>query len=657
MSENNFLIGKILRQRYQIIDKLGKGGGFGETYLAEDLDIPEIPKPKCVVKRLKPTQKSLEVQRLFEQEGRTLNKLGSHPQIPTLYAYFEDDHEFYLVQELIEGEDLTKEINRGWSESKVVEFLAEILELLIFVHENNVIHRDIKPGNIMRRKSDRKLVLIDFGAVKEVRTIVVGDDGQPTSTITIGTPGYIPVEQLQGRPQFASDIYAVGVTAIQALVGKSPQKFPQNISGEIECETLLSGINNDLANILIKMVKVNWHQRYPNAQVALAELLNIKPNLESLIHQQEQAETIKIDPPIISNISSNNITQPPESQLETPSGQVPLNSHFYIERYNSVPLSRTPIESECFQAILKPDALIRIKASRQMGKSSLLSRILDYASQQDYRTVYLDFQTIDPEFIENLDQFLQWFCANVSDELNLEEQLDKYWKKVLGVKKRCTKYFEKYLLTEIKKQIVLGLDEVDQVFQNPDLATQFFALLRAWHEQGKNNPDWQRLRLIIVHSKEVYIPLNINQSPFNVGLGIELPEFNLEQVKDLVQRHGLIWSDEQIERLMEMLGGHPYLVRLALYEIASGKMTLEQLLELAPMDEGPYYNHLHRHLLNLQKDENLQTAITKVVNAETPVEIGTIEGFKLRSMGLVKFRGNAVIPLCGLYREYFRVHV
>ena len=649
MSENNSLLGKILRQRYQIIEKLGKDGGFGETYLAEDLDIPEIPKPRCVVKRLKPTQKSAKVKSLFEQEARTLNKLGRHDQIPTLYAYFEHEDEFYLVQELIVGDDLTKEIHHGWSESKVIEFLAEILELLIFICDNNVIHRDIKPGNIMRRNSDGKLVLIDFGAVKEVRTIVVGDDGQPTSTITIGTPGYMPVEQLQGRPKFASDIYAVGVTAIQALVGKSPHNFPHNISGEIDCESLLSGINDEMANILIKMVKVNWHQRYPNAKVALAELLNIKPNLESSIRQQEQAETIKITSPIISNISSNNITQAPESKLEPPSGQVPLNSTFYIER--------SPIESECFQAMMKPDALIRIKAPRQMGKSSLLSRILDGASQQGYRTVYLNFQTIDTEFLENLDQFLQWFCANVSDELDLEEQLDKYWKKVLGVKKRCTKYFDKYLLNEIKTPIVLGLDEVDEIFQNPDLATQFFALLRAWHEQGKNNPDWQRLRLIIVHSKEVYIPLNINQSPFNVGLGIELPEFNLQQVKDLVQRHGLIWSDEQIEKLMEMLGGHPYLVRLGLYEIASRKMTLERLLELAPTDEGPYYNHLHRHLLNLQKDENLQTAITKVVNAETPVEVGTIEGFKLRSMGLVKFRGNAVVPLCGLYREYFRVHV
>ena len=602
-----------------------------------------------MVKRLKATQKSAKVRNLFEQEARILNKLGTHKQIPTLYADFEHDYEFYLVQELIEGEDLTKEVNHAWTQSKVIEFLAEILELLIFVHENNVIHRDIKPGNIMRRKSDGKLVLIDFGSVKEVRTIVVGDDGQPTSTIIIGTPGYMPVEQLQGRPQFASDIYAVGITAIQALVGKSPQNFSHNISGEIECETLLSGINSELANILIKMVKVNWHQRYPNAQVALAELLNIRPKLESSIRQQEQRKTIKIAPPIISNINSNNITQVSESQLETPSGQVPLNSPFYIKR--------SPIESECFQAILKPDALIRIKAPRQMGKSSLLSRILDHASQETYRTVYLNFQTIDAEFLEDLDKFLQWFCANVSDELDLEAQLDKYWKKVLGVKKRCTKYFEKYLLKEIQTPLVLGLDEVDEIFQNPDIATQFFALLRAWHEQGKNHPDWQRLRLIIVHSKEVYIPLNINQSPFNVGLGIELPEFNLEQVKDLVQRHGLTWSDEQIETLMEMLGGHPYLVRLALYEIASRKMTLERLLELASTDEGPYYNHLHRHLLNLQKDENLQTAITKVVNAETPVEVGTIEGFKLRSMGLVKFRGNAVVPLCGLYREYFRVHV
>lgn len=655
MSENNFLIGQILRQRYKILDKLGKGGGFCETYLAEDLDIPETPKRKCVVKRLKPTQRSSEVERLFEQEAVILNKLGQHKQIPYLYAYFEHDYEFYLVQELIVGDDLTKEMNHCWGELKVIHFLTEILEILNFVHQHNVIHRDIKPGNIMRRKTDGKLVLIDFGAVKEVSTIVVGSYGQLTSTITIGTRGYMPVEQLQGRPQFASDLYAVGVTAIQTLAGKSPQLFPHNSYGEIDCKTLFfdnndNSISYELVHFLMKMVKIDWHQRYRDAKVALAELSNITSNLIRL-----RKNDICYAPTAPMSWKKKDTDTP--TDIEPPSGQVPLNSPFYIERYNSVPLSRTPIESESYQAIIQPDALIRIKAPRQMGKSSLLSRILYHASQQNYRTVYLNFQTIDAEFLENLDQFLQWFCANVSDELDLEEQLDKYWKKVLGVKKRCTKYFEKYLLAEIKTPIVLGLDEVDQVFQNPDLATEFFALLRAWHEQGKNHPTWQRLRLIIVHSKEVYIPLNINQSPFNVGLGIELPEFTPEQIQELIKRHGLEWSNQEIEKLIEMLGGHPYLVRLGLYEIASGKMTLSQLLELAPTDEGLYYNHLHRHLLNLQQDESLQTAIKKVVNAENPVEIGTIEAFKLRSMGLVKFQGNTVVPLCGLYREYFRVHV
>lgn len=649
MTENNSLVGQILRQRYKIINQLGSVGGFGETYLAEDLDIPENPKPKCVVKRLKPTEKSPVVQRLFNQEGRILNKLGKHGQIPSLYAYFEQKKEFYLVQELVKGHDLREEMNQLWSEAKVRQFLVEILQLLAFVHKNDVIHRDIKPGNIMRRDSDGKLVLIDFGSVKKVCNMVMNTKGQ-CNTIVVGTCGYMPIEQLQGRPQFASDIYAVGVTALQALTGKIPQKLPQDHQGEIDWQKLNLDVNYSLIEILAKMMRFQWHQRYLDAQSALDALLSLKPCLEELINQQEKAETVKITLPITLNtlsIRTTNNIQLEESHLEPPSGQVPLNSLFYVER--------PPIEYDCFQALIKPAALIRIKAPRQMGKSSLLSRILDYANQQSYRTVYLNFQIIDSEFLKSLDKFLQWFCAVVSDELGLEDQLEQYCNRVLGSKKITTKYFQKYILSQINTPIVLGLDEVNQLFQNLEIAIEFFALLRAWHEQGKNNPIWQKLRLVIVHSKEVYIPLNINQSPFNVGLGIELSEFNSEQVKDLIQRHGLNFSDEQIEKLMEMLGGHPYLLRLALYEIAGEKMTLEKFLHLAPTNEGPFYNHLYQHLLNLQKDEKLETAINKVVNSQNPVEIGTIEGFKLRSMGLIKFRRNAVVPLCGLYREYFRV--
>ncbi len=332
--------------------------------------------------------------------------------------------------------------------------------------------------------------------------------------------------------------------------------------------------------------------------------------------------------------------------LEEPEGQVPLESAFYAER--------PPVEADCYETIVKPGALIRIKAPRQMGKSSLMSRILDRAAQQGCQTAFLNFQLADAEYLANLDGFLKWFCTSVTEELNLDNKLPDYWQGVVGAKNKSTKYFQKYLLTEISAPVVVGLDEVDRLFQYPDIAAEFFALLRTWHERGKNEPTWKKLRLAIAHSQEVYIPLNINQSPFNVGLPVELPELNQSQVENLVQRHGLDCSGEQIEQLMGMFGGHPYLVRVALYEIARGRTSLETLLQVAPTEEGPYYDHLRRLLVKLEKDAQLAEAFKQVVAASHPVEVKTTEAFKLRSMGLVKLRGNAVMPLCDLYRQYFR---
>ncbi|MBD2495395.1 AAA-like domain-containing protein [Nostoc sp. FACHB-280] len=331
--------------------------------------------------------------------------------------------------------------------------------------------------------------------------------------------------------------------------------------------------------------------------------------------------------------------------LENPEGQVPLESAFYIER--------SPIERDCYEEILKAGSLIRIKAPRQMGKSSLMSRVLDHTSKQSYQTAYLNFQSADAEFLDSIDMFLQWFCASVTDSLGLTDKLGDFWKGILGSKNKCTNYFQKYLLKEINLPIVLGLDEVDEVFKHPTIATDFFGLLRAWHERAKNDAIWKNLRLVIVHSKEVYIPLNINQSPFNVGLPVELPELNQAQVQDLVQRHGLIWTNSQVEDLIDLVGGHPYLVRVALYEIARGRMTWKQLQEIAPTEAGPYGDHLRRHLLNVQGDQNLLAALKQVMITDEAVDIGTVEAFKLRSMGLVKFRGNDVMPLCKLYQIYF----
>jgi serine/threonine-protein kinase len=634
----------LLAGHYQIVQRLSSGG-FGQTFLARDNHLPG--NPICVVKKLKPRFSDANAlqtaKRLFDREAETLYQLGDkHERIPRLLAHFEQEGEFYLVQEFVEGQPLDREIVPGklFNEAEVIALLQDVLQVLAFVHQQNVIHRDIKPANLIRRSSDRKIVLIDFGAVKAVSTQAAGTFGQSSFTVAVGSPGYMPSEQSSGQPHFSSDIYAIGMICLQALSGLNPphsedthNKLSPDASGEFTCASFCdrASVSPGLAAILDKMVRYDYRQRYKTATAVLHDLERLLDRAEQIGHGDA---TIPLSSP-----------RPPLT-LDIPEGQVSLSSPFYVER--------PPIESDCYEAITKPGALIRIKVPRQMGKTSLMSRILHYAHQQGYRTASLNFQSADTEFLTSLDRFLQWFCASVAWELGLEEKLDDYWKGILGSKNKCTNYFQRYLLAQSTSPLALGLDEVDQIFQHPEIATDFFGLLRAWHEQGKNQAIWQRLRLVIVHSKEVYIPLNINQSPFNVGLPIELPELNREQVRDLVQRHGLDWTEKEVEQLMNMMGGHPYLVRVALYHIAKGNMTLEKLLQVAPTQEGPYYDHLRRHLLNLEKSAELVAAVRQVVAADRPVEIRAAEAFKLRSMGLVKFRGNAVVPLCQMYRDYFR---
>ncbi|MFN5991136.1 MAG: WG repeat-containing protein, partial [Dolichospermum sp.] len=270
------MIGTILRQRYRIIKQLGKGG-FGETYLAEDLDIPVTPKPVCVVKKLHPEEIDQYTIRLFEQEAKTLYKLGqNHNQIPKLYAYFQEGQDFYLVQEFIDGHDLTQEISPGkkLSENDVIQLLRDVLEILVYVHENKVIHRDIKPANIMRRK-DGKLVLIDFGIVKQINNTITMKSGSTKRTKPlIGTLGYMPTEQAIGKPKYSSDIYALSIMVIQALIDLYPWNLPKDDDGEIIWNDKIE-ISGNLEKIITKMVSDDWTQRYRNAKEALDELNQI----------------------------------------------------------------------------------------------------------------------------------------------------------------------------------------------------------------------------------------------------------------------------------------------------------------------------------------------------------------------------------------------
>ncbi len=268
------MLGKLLDRRYEVTQVLG-AGGFGRTYLAKDTRRPG--NPTCVVKQLKPVSSDpafLETaRRLFNSEAEILEKLGNHDQIPRLLAYFEEDQEFYLVQEFIEGHTLSQELQPGqrWEESRVIELLGEILSILEFVHHHGVIHRDIKPDNLIRRKSDNKLVLVDFGAVKQIRTQFAITQGA-SNTIAIGTPGYMSSEQALGQPRPSSDIYALGIIGIQALTGLMPISFQEDLStGEILWQHLVS-VSRGLAGILSKMVRYHFKDRYQSATEALQAL-------------------------------------------------------------------------------------------------------------------------------------------------------------------------------------------------------------------------------------------------------------------------------------------------------------------------------------------------------------------------------------------------
>ncbi len=276
-----FMLGTILGGRYEIIKHLG-GGGFGQTYLAHDRHLPG--QPNCVVKQLQPKKtddESLQAaRRLFDTEAEVLYSLGDHEQIPRLFAHFEENCDFFLVQEFIDGTVFSEEVkNRGpFNEAEIIPLLQDILTALEFVHQQNVIHRDIKPSNLIRRASDRHLVLIDFGAVKQIGLAADEAAENMTVTVAVGSSIYMPNEQLAGMPRFASDIYAVGVLAIQCLTGLYLKKLPTDPRSSEILWRDRAVISPELADFLDRMVRYDFRQRHENAGEALKELRSLTGN-------------------------------------------------------------------------------------------------------------------------------------------------------------------------------------------------------------------------------------------------------------------------------------------------------------------------------------------------------------------------------------------
>ena len=316
---------KVLDGRYKLIKQIG-AGGFGHTFIARDMRRPGSP--PCVVKQLKPASDDpsfiREARRLFNTEAETLEKLGRHDQIPQLLAYFEEDKQFFLVQEFVEGRSLHDELkaplpevsdldnepqdrilaelanidapvrDKQLSEVEVIQVLKDVLDVLEFVHSEGVIHRDIKPDNLIRRKKDRKIVLIDFGAVRAMQDastqLTANEKGESRFTVTIGTPGYMPSEQCAGRPTYSSDIYALGMVAIKALTGYGPTDLPTDpATGELVWRDKAQ-VSNGLAMVLTRMVRYHYTQRYQS----IREVNQGISTFATMTEVERQATTSKI---------------------------------------------------------------------------------------------------------------------------------------------------------------------------------------------------------------------------------------------------------------------------------------------------------------------------------------------------------------------------
>jgi len=334
---------------------------------------------------------------------------------------------------------------------------------------------------------------------------------------------------------------------------------------------------------------------------------------------------------------------PPD--LGSPEGTMPHQSPFYIERES---------DREAMEAICNtPNGVtITIKGPRQMGKSSLLNRVMQDGCGQGMRAAFIDFQMIEGASMSNPDVFYRQFCSTLAWEFELEDHTEDVWRAPLGGVQKATNYMLRHILKAIPNApVLLAMDEVERMFASP-FRSDFFSMLRSWHNRRAQGGAWTRLNLALVTSTEPYqLIADLNQSPFHVGTVVELTDFTPEQAAELHRRHGGPLNSPDLEKLVSLLGGHPYLTRKALYLLASGRISLGNLLATACEDDGPFGDHLRNHLFRMSDYPDLKNGLLGAIKHKRIADEGVF--FRLRGAGLVRRVGNEEIPRNALYTEYF----
>lgn len=332
--------------------------------------------------------------------------------------------------------------------------------------------------------------------------------------------------------------------------------------------------------------------------------------------------------------------------LSYPSGPVPLNSPLYISRY--------PLEERAYNEITHPGCVVRIKSPSGFGKSSLLLRVLDHGKKLDYETVALNMKQTDQAILADGGRFLQWFCSAVAMKLGKTLNLADYWSEFLGDSLNCTVFMQEQILESSHRPILLCLEELNHLFAYPKTSQAFFPLLRSWREEANHDQVWQKLRQVVSYSTDSYLPLDINQSPFNTGLPLFLPEFTPEQVQDLAQRHQRPLTITELEQLMNWVGGHPTLVRIVLYHLSQEDISLKNLCDTATRTNGIFHNYLQNILVEIQSNPAYVEQIKSLLVSDTPSHIEPILACQLETKGIIKLTEEGWVIRLNLYRNYLQ---
>ena len=422
-------------------------------------------------------------------------------------------------------------------------------------------------------------------------------------------------------------------------------EFTWDIAEKVADKYVFEKTGKYLSDVEKIIIKGAW---YNYTYEKMAEYCNYAPNTLSKDYGKKLWD--KLSEALEEEVSKKNFREALKRKWEK---QELSEISSYSEGKKEIYIERQPIESICYETILQPGALIPIKAPCKMGKTLLLNQIVNYTRQKNYYTVRLDFLKLPKEKFKNLDIFMLCFCAYIQKQLpdNLP-RITVNWNDVKVNTISATNYLQA-VMENLENPLLLVLDNVDKLFDYPDIYQDFLPLLRSWHEDANTIDTWEKLRLIVVHSTEDYGRLDLNKSPFNVEALIELRDFNQEEIKNWAQQRQLHLTKDEIKSLMEKVGGHPYLIKLAFDKLLRQEVTLTKLLEDATTDAGIYEKHLRRHLNTLNGNPELKAAFRQVVNARIPVQIDSIQSHKLYSMGLITREGNKVIPRYLLYRIYF----